>query len=218
MGCFSDLMCQASKAHLGWRRGWLSTTEAFAQSMSYGWCLVHVQQLQRRWWCQKSVPSCVSWDDVPRYVQFGQCAPLGMMHNVPGTRLLASAWGIGSFGWTSSCLSVWCGLKQVRISSAVRILRIVSDMCRTYGRTTVALDLFTVSGLLVGLDWLLMNLAGYPLLFRAWVTCFSSVPFSSGEEHMLSALKNKVHTTAALWASGWWDWKSRYLSVWVAFR
>ena len=68
--------------------------------------------------------------------------------------------GMGSFGWTSSCLSVWCGLKQVRISSGVKILRIVSDMCHTYGRTTVALGLFTVSGLLVGLDWLLMNLAG----------------------------------------------------------
>ena len=43
----------------------------------------------------------------------------------------------------------------------------LQDMCRTYGRITVALDLFTVSGLLVGLDWLVMNLAGYPLLFRA---------------------------------------------------
>ena len=41
-------------------------------------------------------------------------------------------------------------------------------MCRTYGRITVALRLFSVSGLLVGSDWLLMNLVGYPLLFRAW--------------------------------------------------
>ena len=30
----------------------------------------------------------------------------------------------------------------------------LQDMCCTYGRITVALDLFTVSGLLVGLDWL----------------------------------------------------------------
>ena len=42
----------------------------------------------------------------------------------------------------------------------------LQDMCRTYGRITVALRLFRVSGLLVGLDWLLMNLAGYPLLFK----------------------------------------------------
>ena len=36
----------------------------------------------------------------------------------------------------------------------------------------------------------------------ARVTCSSSVPFSSREEHILSALKKKVRTTAALSASG----------------
>ena len=52
-------------------------------------------------------------------------------------------------------------------------------MCRTYGRITVALDLFRVSGLLVGLDWLLMNFTGYLLLFRAWGddSFYSSVTF-----------------------------------------
>lgn len=64
---------------------------------------------------------------------YNQYTHLGMMHKVLGTHLLASAWG--ELGSTSSCLSVWCGLRQMRISSGVKILRIVSDdMCRRYGR------------------------------------------------------------------------------------
>ena len=37
---------------------------------------------------------------------------------------------IGSFGCTKSCLNVLCGLKQVRISTGVRILRIDSETCQ----------------------------------------------------------------------------------------
>ena len=41
----------------------------------------------------------------------------------------ANAWLLQwSFGWTSSCLSALCGLKQVQASSVVRILHIVSDI------------------------------------------------------------------------------------------
>ena len=48
-------------------------------------------------------------------------------------------------------------------------IQFIKYVSHIYGRITVALGLFTVSSLLVGLDWFLMNLDGYLLLFRARV-------------------------------------------------
>ena len=40
----------------------------------------------------------------------------------------------------------------------------------------------------------------------------------SCREERTSALHISVPTTARLWAAGWWEWKHRYWSVWVALR
>ena len=96
------------------------------------------------------------------------------MHQVLGTQtpgLWMGGWGL--LGGPAAD-SVSYGLKQVRISSGIRILRIVSDICPTYGRTTVALACSQCQVFwLVDLDWPLMNWARYPLLLKQVCTRFS---------------------------------------------
>ena len=52
---------------------------------------------------------------------------------------------------------------------------------------------------------------------RACLRCHISLSLSGIDELMASALLWSVRTTAILWARGWWDAKSRYLSVCVDF-
>ena len=52
---------------------------------------------------------------------------------------------------------------------------------------------------------------------RACLRCHVSLSLSGIDELMASALLWSVQTTAMLWVRGWWDAKSRYLSVCVDF-
>jgi len=120
-------MCQASKAHLRWRHGWLSITDALAKSMS--WLVFSASSAMadelggpevRALLC--SLRQCSKVRPVwPVYTSRHDAQ--GTWYTTPG---FCSS-GIGSFGCTNSCLNVRCDLKQVRISRGVRILRIDSE-------------------------------------------------------------------------------------------
>ena len=58
-------------------------------------------------------------------------------------------------------------------TQGVRILRILSDRCLTYGRTTLALGMSDSSGWwgsAVGSQFLVTNSLGYPFILSAWAT------------------------------------------------
>lgn len=61
-----------------------------------------------------------------------------------------------------------------------------------------------------------VNFLGYPFFNRALTICSSS-SWASMVDEVVPALCWSVQTTAILWARGWWEVKSRYLSAWVGF-
>ena len=83
----------------------------------------------------------------------------------------------------------------------VRILRIVSDRCRTYGRTTLALGVSDTSGWwghAVGSQFLVTNSLGYPLILSTWAACSYSFALSGKSVQILFARVSRVRATAAL--------------------
>ena len=82
--------------------------------------------------------------------------------------------------------------------------------------TTVALGITgSDAGLRAGgvCQFLLIIRVGYPLLWRAWVMCLFSASLSGMDTQILSARVRSVRATAILCARGWWELKSKYLSV-----
>ncbi len=66
-------------------------------------------------------------------------------------------------------------------------------------------------------QFFLITAVGYPLLLRACMTCVFSPSLSGADMQILSARVRSVRATVILCARGWWESKSRYLSVWVFF-
>ena len=122
-------------------------------SQYYGWCLVCVQQWGMDGWGGASgqhspvllkvvLQSAASLTNV---------SPLGTKYLI-ATPIVCSG-GIEFLGSTQC-------LKQVHISSGIRIPLIDSETCQLYGSTTVASGLLIASGMsgsLIGLDCFIMN-------------------------------------------------------------
>ena len=120
----------------------------------------------------------------------------------------------GSNKETRSCIQ-WV---KCHCPSGVRIRLIDSDNPRTYRRVTPGpRDWSGASLVLAGLAWCWITPLGYPLLMRACLMCLVSWSLAVTVEQTAAALLWSVLTTASLWARGWWDAKSRYRSMWVAF-
>ena len=82
-----------------------------------------------------------------------------------------------------------------------RILRIVSDSCRTYGRMTLALGVSDTSGrwgCAVGFQFLVTNSLGYPFILSTWVTHSFSLALSGKSVQILSARVSRVRATLSM--------------------
>ena len=98
----------------------------------------------------------------------------------------------------------------------LRSLFKASDTPWTYGRMTVVFGCSPTSTTSLGgpkYQW--TNHLGYPFFSTALTTWSLSFPWASCIDESTSALCCSMHATAAFWAKGWWELKSRYLSLWV---
>ena len=68
-----------------------------------------------------------------------------------------------------------------------------------------------------GLPIPLYRLCGIPIAVGAWVMCLFSGSLPGIDMQILSAWVRSVQATAILCTRGWWESKSKYLSVWVFF-
>ena len=135
--------------------------------------------------------------------------------------------GMGSFGCTRSFHRVISGLNlTVTFCSCFRTHLISSDKPWTYGRVTVVcFSASSASVLSDSISWVgvgerggaerRMKLVGKPFLFSTLDTWSSSFLLSAVVDDSALACDKKLFTTDFLWQRGWWDEKSRYLSVCV---
>lgn len=103
--------------------------------------------------CLRSALSCAPKGGTPKCSQSDQCITSGHTVLDSYTTPIVCSGGIEFLGSTQC-------LKQVHISSGIRIPLIDSEICQLYGSTTVALGLLIASGMsgsLIGLDCFIMN-------------------------------------------------------------